>query len=158
MSNTNPPQDLSWLLEDFTRRVPGVMHVLLSSTDGLKLAQASLTTVQAEKVAAALSGLQSLSSALVDILEITASPSGLKQVLVEHEGFMLCLMKVGQGLPVGHGNAGTDPRTVGTCLGVVVEPRADPGQIAYEAGLLSVSLGEYLSTPVRRGGAAASGR
>ena len=47
---SSPPDNLDWLLNDFALRVPGVVHALAVSADGLVVAaSADLTEEQAEQ-------------------------------------------------------------------------------------------------------------
>ncbi|MFE3945894.1 roadblock/LC7 domain-containing protein [Streptomyces sp. NPDC059118] len=158
MHDPASPHDLQWLLDTFIKEVPGVTHCLLATPDGIKITQVNLSDDGADLTAAAVAGLNSLSSALGGALGVMHLPGGLKQVLVEDDRFSFYLMRVGQGLPEGHAMIGTDPLTVVTCLAVVAEPGADIGDIAYNASRLNASLAQYLRTPVRNTDAAVPGR
>ncbi|MGW0670723.1 roadblock/LC7 domain-containing protein [Streptomyces sp. NPDC002746] len=160
MQSSEGAMDLSWLLERFAADVAGVTSVLLLSTDGMGIARAHLGADHAEICSAALCGIAGLCEAFSEALGVSASKgmSSTKQVLIENDSYSVFVTRVGQGLPEGHLKLGVDPRTVGTILGVVVEPGADIGGVAYAATQLNNSLRGYLRTAVRGSDAVAHGR
>ncbi|MGY3676597.1 roadblock/LC7 domain-containing protein [Streptomyces sp. TE33382] len=158
MSDPASPQSSQWLLENFVNEVPGVTHALLASTDGMRVAQVNLTMDESDKTAATLAAIQGLARGLGEALGI-GSGAGVKQVMAECETFSVFLMLVGRGLPGELSPAlGANPSVVATCLGVVTEPGADLGHIAYSASLLNASLARHLTTEVRATGTAVAGR
>ncbi len=48
----NEPTELSWILQDFTGRVPEVTRAIAVSVDGLALAYAGLDRDEADRLAA----------------------------------------------------------------------------------------------------------
>jgi predicted regulator of Ras-like GTPase activity (Roadblock/LC7/MglB family) len=158
MHDPAPTKSLQWLLENFIREVPGVTHALLASTDGIELISVNLPDDRSGQVAAVVAGLQSLGNGLARVLGNSGAGNGVKQVMAELDEFSFFMMRVGHGLPAGHEMVGTDSTTVATCLGIVAEPEADFGHIAFQAAQLSASLARYLTTPVRLSDTAASGR
>ncbi|MFJ5851181.1 roadblock/LC7 domain-containing protein [Streptomyces sp. NPDC092903] len=152
--------DLSWLLERFATDVAGVTNVLLLSTDGFVIARAHMREEDAERCSAALCGIAALCEAFGNALGVSASEGmrSTKQVLIEKDSYSVFVTRVGRGLPEGHLRRGADPSTVGTILGVIVEPKADIGGVAYAATQLNSSLAEHLCTAARGSDAVAPGR
>src|SRR5579875_271748 len=84
------PQDLNWLVTDFTRRVPHAVHAVVVSADGLLLARSEQIPIAfADQLAAIVCGLASLMLGTAQIFQ-AGSPT---QALVEMEGGLL-LIKV----------------------------------------------------------------
>jgi predicted regulator of Ras-like GTPase activity (Roadblock/LC7/MglB family) len=148
-----PDNDLSWLLEDFTARVPGAVGALLASRDGFRLATAGLDQNQADKMSAVMSGLYSLGGGVGEIMEPTGGGS-VRQVIVEHDTQNLFVMSAGDGLPSGGPKQiRSDLGTVSSVLGALVEPETDPGMVGHEMATLIKSVAEHLVTPTRQGDA-----
>ncbi|MFE2426948.1 roadblock/LC7 domain-containing protein [Streptomyces sp. NPDC059373] len=149
MTNDTTANDtgLGWLLEDFVRRVPGTDSAVLASRDGLKLSFAGVTADQADKTAALMSGLHSLSRG---VGEITDSRDGnVRQVVIEHDAAFMFVMSI-DGLPEKTlRELGADPRTASTLLGVLAGPKADAGMVGYEMATLLKSVAEHLVIPTR---------
>ncbi|MEU6332165.1 roadblock/LC7 domain-containing protein [Streptomyces sp. NPDC047049] len=122
---------LDWLLDDLTKRVQKVRHVLVLSNDGLVTgASERLEREDAEHLAAVASGLHSL-----------AKGSGLhfrigrvRQTMVEFDDGVLFVTAAGDG----------------SCLCVLAGADADMGQIAYEMTLLVNRVGEHLGVAARQ--------
>ncbi|MER0484204.1 roadblock/LC7 domain-containing protein [Streptomyces sp. Edi2] len=122
---------LDWLLDDLTKRVQKVRHVLVLSNDGLVTgASERLEREDAEHLAAVASGLHSL-----------AKGSGLhfgigrvRQTMVEFDDGVLFVTAAGDG----------------SCLCVLAGADADMGQIAYEMTLLVNRVGEHLAVAARQ--------
>jgi predicted regulator of Ras-like GTPase activity (Roadblock/LC7/MglB family) len=59
--NGTPDPDFTWLIDDFVRKVHGVTHALIMSSDGLSLTSSEqMTEEEAERLAAIASGMLSL--------------------------------------------------------------------------------------------------
>lgn len=125
---------LDGLLTGLLNRASGTVRVLLASGDGLKLAHTDKDADKADEMAAVMSGLYSLGRGI-----FKNTPGGVRQVVVEHDGGRLFVMSAGAG--------GTG--VVGTVLGVLVLPSADPGLVGYEMTTLIKSLDEHLITEAR---------
>lgn len=119
------PGQLDWLVDDLTARVPAVTAAVLLSRDGLTMASsATVTREDAEYVAAAASGFQSLARGTSHNL----GGGAVRQTVIEMEALLLFIMAAGEG----------------SCLAVVAEQGADLGQIAYEMTLLIRQVGHHL--------------
>ncbi|MFA1538045.1 roadblock/LC7 domain-containing protein [Actinomadura monticuli] len=144
ISVTSTPADdgLSWLLDEFVGRVIGVTAALLVSRDGLKMAAARLADDQADKAAAWVASLHSLARSAGAISGVTAS--GFRQAVIEDDGVLVFVVSAGYER---HGGAGL----VGSVLGILASPDADPGVIGHEMGLLVGSVADHLATRTRGG-------
>lgn len=129
---------LSWLLDDLVTRVGEVDKAVILSRDGLALAaSATLTREDAEHLAAAAAGFQSLARGIGHHFRGGA----VRQTLIEMERSFLFVTTAGEG----------------SCLAVLSPASADAGLIAYEMALLVKRVGQHLSAnprPVPAGGAA----
>jgi predicted regulator of Ras-like GTPase activity (Roadblock/LC7/MglB family) len=119
-TNTN------WLLKRFVRETVGVQHAFAVSSDGLLITFSSnLTRQAADKMAAVITGLQSLSEGAAMLLECP----GLKVVILDlHERYLLV--------------STISPTAV---LGVVAAHSCDLGQVGYEMAFLSEQIGRVLT-------------
>jgi uncharacterized protein len=121
---------LDWLLEDFARSTPGVIHALVVSSDGLRLAATpQVGTVLADQLSAATSGLVSLARGTASML---SSPP-LSQIILEMEGGYLFATSISQG----------------SILAVNTRRSADLGLVGYEMTMLASRVGHAL-TPAAR--------
>ncbi|MER6372581.1 roadblock/LC7 domain-containing protein [Streptomyces mirabilis] len=127
---------LDGLLTGLMNRAPGTVRVLLASGDGLKLAHTDKDADKADEMAAVMSGLYSLGRGI-----FKHTPGGVRQVVVEHDGGRLFVMSAGAGA--------TDPSVVGTVLGVLALPSAEPGLVGYQMTTLIKGLDEHLITEAR---------
>ncbi len=126
-----PPDDFSFLLEDFRNRVPHVLHALAVSTDGLlTAADRNLDRDRAERLAAACAGLVSLLRNAGD--GFGAGP--LSHNLSEFAGGFMFTMA----------------DTSGACLLVFADRDCDLGTVSYEMTELVNRVGDALS-PASRG-------
>ncbi|MET9696825.1 roadblock/LC7 domain-containing protein [Streptomyces sp. NPDC006529] len=124
-------KQLDWLLDDLTRRIQQVRHVVVLSNDGLVTsASAGLAREDAEHLSAVAAGLQSL-----------AKGSGrhfrageVRQTVVEYDDGVLLVMAAGEG----------------SSLCVLTAADADYVQVAYEMTLLVNRVGEHLGVAERR--------
>lgn len=124
--------DLSWTL-DSVLEVPEARHALLVSADGLLMARSKeLGRDQADGVAAAISGLQSLSRTLAGFCEGTSA--GWRQTLVEFDGGWCFLISAGPG----------------AYLAVAASPDVDMMAITFRMQQLVRQLGDKaLTSPPR---------
>jgi len=119
-NNTN------WLLQRFVRETGGVQHAFAVSSDGLLITFSSnLTRQAADKLAAVITGLQSLAEGASTLLECP----GLKVVILDlHERYLL-----------------VSTISSGAVLGVVASNTCDLGQVGYEMAFLSEQIGRVLT-------------
>ena len=122
--------ELDWLLTDFARSTPGVVHALVVSSDGLRLAATpEVDPTLADQLSAATSGLVSLArgtATLLGTLPVT-------QTILEMHGGYLFLTTISQG----------------SLLAVHTERAADMGLVGYEMTMLASRVGHAL-TPAGR--------
>ncbi len=129
---------LDWLLTDFARSTPGVVHALVVSSDGLRLAATSeVDPALADQLSAAVSGLVSLARGAATLLG--AHP--VNQTILEMGGGYLFATSISQG----------------SILAVHTERSADMGLVGYEMTMLASRVGHAL-TPGARPDRAASAR
>ncbi|NUP46482.1 MAG: roadblock/LC7 domain-containing protein [Catenulispora sp.] len=131
---TEPASDqqgsLDWLLNDFAQRVPGVMHALAVSADGIVVAASpSLAEDQADQLAAVAAGLVSLLAGAARLLESEPVRSNLTEL---GAGFLFSM-------------AVND----GASLLVYAARECDIGQVSYAMAELINQVGSTL-TPVAR--------
>ncbi|HEY3687079.1 MAG TPA: roadblock/LC7 domain-containing protein [Streptosporangiaceae bacterium] len=125
------PHDLGWMLESLRSDTPGVQHVLVLSTDGLKASySAGLTADDADQLAAIASGFQSLGLAAAAHF---GSGAGWARNLVEYPGGMLLIIPAGPG----------------SQLAVVAAEDADIDLIGTHMAGLVERIGTHLATPPR---------
>jgi predicted regulator of Ras-like GTPase activity (Roadblock/LC7/MglB family) len=123
--------DLSWML-DSALEIPGALHAVLISADGLLMARTQdFDKDDADRVAAAMSGVQSLSRTLAFFCE---DPTHTwRQTLVEFDGGWVFLISAGEG----------------AYLGVSASPEVDMADITFRMQQLVAQLGKRLTTPPR---------
>lgn len=124
-------QDLSWLITDFTERVPGVTHAVVVSSDGLLLvASEDLPRDHADQLAAVTSGLMSITSGAARLFDDDV----VRQTVVEMgRGFFL-VMSIRDG----------------SILAALANREADVGVVGYEMARLVKQAGELLTPELRR--------
>lgn len=123
--------DLSWML-DSALEIPGALHAVLVSADGLLMARTKdFGKDNADTVAAAMSGVQSLSRSLGFFIE--TGPMRWRQTLVEFDGGWVFLISAGEG----------------AYLGVSASPDVDMQDITFRMQQLVGQLGKALTTPPR---------
>ncbi|HSK61982.1 MAG TPA: roadblock/LC7 domain-containing protein [Actinomycetospora sp.] len=128
----DPRGRLDWLLSDFARSTPGVVHGLVVSSDGLRLAATpEVGPALADQLSAAASGLVSLARGAATLL------NGLpvRQTILEMAGGYLFLTTISHG----------------SLLAVYTERNADMGLVGYEMTMLASRVGHAL-TPAARSG------
>lgn len=125
---------LDWLLVEFVRDTPGVVHGLVVSGDGLRLATSpGVGVALGDQLAAAASGLVSLARGTAQLLGAGA----LSQTILEMTGGYLFVSAVSED----------------ATLAVYAERRCDIGLVGYEMTMLASRVGHAL-TPASRSTAA----
>ena len=130
--NTAGPANgqLGWLLSDFVRGTPGVLHALVVSGDGLPLAASDrVDAVLGDQLSAATSGLVSLARGAAQLLSLAP----VNQTIVEMARGYLFVTSISQG----------------STLAVVAERQCDMGMVGYEMTMLAARVGHAL-TPAPR--------
>ncbi|GGK33151.1 roadblock/LC7 domain-containing protein [Nocardia camponoti] len=124
---------LAWLLEDLA--LPGVRFAVLLSEDGLRIAHShDISKDDAERFAAAASGLRSLGKALA---EFCGGPANaVRQNITEYDEGMLMITAAGQG----------------ALLGVATTMEVDVALVAHRMNELAGRVGHELGAAPRRGG------
>jgi hypothetical protein len=121
---------LDWLINDFARDTPGVLHALVVSGDGLLLASsADVDAKLGDQLSAATSGLVSLSRGAAQLL--TLAP--VSQIIIEMTGGYLFATSISQD----------------STLAVVAQRQCDMGMVGYEMTMLASRVGHAL-TPAHR--------
>jgi predicted regulator of Ras-like GTPase activity (Roadblock/LC7/MglB family) len=122
---------LGWLLDTFARSTPGVVHALVVSGDGLRIAATPSMDVQLmDQLSAATSGLVSLARGTARLLD----RSPVTQTIVEMHG----------------GHLFVTPISDRSLLTVVAAEDCDMGMIGYHMTELAAQVGHAL-TPAARG-------
>lgn len=122
---------LDWLLQDFLTRVPRTFGALLSSRDGLRLALAGVEVDKADTLSAISSGLHALGRGLHEMKG--TGRQGVRQILIEHDDLLLCVMAGGQG----------------SLLSVAAELDADVRMVGHEMTRLVTRVDEHLAVGAR---------
>lgn len=126
-------KDLSWML-DSALDVPEARHAILVSADGLLMARSKgVGRDHADTVAAAMSGMQSLSRTVSDFVGADEPRQGWRQTLVEFDHGWVFLISAGEG----------------AYLAVSASPDADLAEITFRMQQLVGQLGKVLTTPPR---------
>lgn len=130
-------RQLDWLLDDFVKGTPGVLHALVTSGDGLRLAKSSeVSAALADSLSAAVCGMVSLARGAAGLLE--AEP--VTQTIVEMATGYLFATAVGDG----------------STLVVHTARECDIGMVGYEMTMLASRVGHALSPAARNGVPAAA--
>lgn len=123
-------RDLAWLLDDLVERVAHAQKGIVLSNDGLLIASSKdLSREEAEHLAAAAAGFQSLARGTGRFI----GGGTVRQTIVELEKAYFFVTAAGKG----------------ACLAVQAAADADVGLIAYEMARLVTAVGKFLSTPPR---------
>ncbi|GAA2138990.1 roadblock/LC7 domain-containing protein [Kitasatospora kazusensis] len=126
-----PHPDLGWLLTDIVN-VPEVQHAVVVSNDGLEIGRSErIAREDAERLAAACSGLQSLARGVA--VGFGGQRSSTRQIIIEYGGGYLFIVAAG----------------AGTHLAVVTGEAVDAGLVAYQMQVLVERLGAHLTSPPR---------
>ncbi|WP_280210657.1 roadblock/LC7 domain-containing protein [Nocardia cyriacigeorgica] len=127
---TDSTNKLGWLLEDL--EIPGVRFAVLLSDDGLRIAHSSgVAKDNAERFAAAASGLRSLGKALGEFCGGTGN--GVRQNMTEYDQGMILITAAGEG----------------ALLGVSTTTDIDVGLIAHRMNELADRVGHELGSQPR---------
>lgn len=119
-----------WLIANFTEQVPGVVHAVVVSVDGLLLAASSrLPADRADQLSSIASGVVGLTQGAARCLD----GGGVVRTVVEMERGVLLLMSVRDG----------------SCLAVLASPESSVGQVAYEMTVLVDQVGQILTPELR---------
>ncbi|MFE6924475.1 roadblock/LC7 domain-containing protein [Nocardia sp. NPDC057663] len=123
---------LAWLLDDL--ELDGVRFSVLLSDDGLRVAHSpGITRDDAERFAAAASGLRSLGKALGEFCGGPGNP--VRQNMTEYDDGMILTTTAG----------------AGTQLGVATTSDVDLALVAHRMNELAARVGRELGTAPRRG-------
>ncbi|MFQ6394421.1 roadblock/LC7 domain-containing protein [Nocardia sp. KC 131] len=121
---------LGWLLEDLN--APGVRFAVLLSEDGLRIAHSGgVSKDDAERFAAAASGLRSLGKALGEFCGGVGN--GVRQNMTEYDQGMILITAAGEG----------------ALLGVATNTDADVGLVAHRMNELAGRVGHELGSQPR---------
>jgi predicted regulator of Ras-like GTPase activity (Roadblock/LC7/MglB family) len=135
--SNSPVQDLSWLVTDFTKRVPGVEHAAVVSSDGVPLAVSDgIPPGRLENLSAITSGLNSLAGGTAQIL----AGGAVTQTLVTMEQGVLVIVAISDG----------------SSLAALATVDADLDLVAYEMTVLAEQAYGVLTPDPRRPPAAAT--
>ncbi|MEU7642275.1 MULTISPECIES: roadblock/LC7 domain-containing protein [unclassified Streptomyces] len=127
--------DLSWML-DSALELPEAQHAILVSADGLLMARSrEVGRDHADTVAAAMSGMQSLSRTVSDFCNNhgSAMRPQWRQTLVEFDHGWVFLISAGEG----------------AYLAVSASPDVDMAEISFRMQQLVGQLGKALTSPPR---------
>ena len=128
---TDSSNRLGWLLEDLSN-VPGIRFAVLLSDDGLRIAHSDgVAKDDAERFAAAASGLRSLGKALGEFCGGT--DNGVRQNMTEYDQGMILITAAGEG----------------AVLGVSTTPETDIGLVAHRMNELAGRVGHELGAQPR---------
>jgi predicted regulator of Ras-like GTPase activity (Roadblock/LC7/MglB family) len=124
------PQDLDQLINDFTERVPEVVHALVVSSDGVPVtASDRMQPDRLAKLSVITSGLTGLACGASRIFDGGA----VTQALVAMERGTLVIMAIEDG----------------SSFAVLTTAAADLEQVAYEMTVLTEQAGSMFTPPVR---------
>ena len=126
MTASDGATNFNWLIANFVRRTVGVDQTVVVSSDGLLVALGgALDRDSADRLAAVITGIRSLSHGASD----TLARGPVAQVLVEMErGYLLVAAVSG-----------------GAAIGVVASRDCDLGLVGYEMALLVQRVGQQLT-------------
>jgi predicted regulator of Ras-like GTPase activity (Roadblock/LC7/MglB family) len=117
------------ILDNNLSRIAGIEGAVLLSNDGIKLSAYLLERDQAERIAAASSGI----AATMKAISREIDGGGVIRQLVEMDDRYLCIVGCGEG----------------STLIVVTSRKARLGELGGEAVRTAQALGEWLGTPER---------
>jgi predicted regulator of Ras-like GTPase activity (Roadblock/LC7/MglB family) len=122
---------VSWMLSDL--ELPGVRYSVLLSDDGLRIAHSKgIDKDDAERFAAAASGLRSLGKALAEFCGGREN-NGVRQNMTEYDEGMIFITAAGPG----------------ALLGISTTPDADVALVAHRLNELAGRVGHELSSKPR---------
>lgn len=127
---TTPSNDMIYsILDNNLSRIAGIEGAVLLSNDGIKLSAYALDRAQAERMAAASSGI----AATMKAIAREVGGGRVIRQLVEMDDRYLCIVGCGEG----------------STLIVVTSRKARLGELGGEAVRTAQALGEWLGTPER---------
>lgn len=130
MSTPPSSNDLNWLCQDFVRRTPGAAHAVVTSSDGVQIANsAALPDTRAVQVCAVASGLVSLSHGLARCFDAGT----VQKLIVQMDRGFLFLMAVSNG----------------SSLTVLAAPDCDTARVGHEMGAFVERVGRVLTPELR---------
>lgn len=123
---------LTWLLDSFADRAPGVRHAVILSSDGLLVARTrNLDRNDADHLSAVAAGFHSLANGAGDHFGC----GEVRRTVVDLTHGFLFVMAAGDGAR----------------MAVLAEPDADAGLVAYEMSMLVRRMGEHMAILPRYG-------
>jgi len=123
-------QSVNWLVSSFVRRLPGVAHAIVVSSDGLLMAVSErLDRARADQLAAVASGLASLTQGASRCF----GGGKVNQTVVEMDKGFLLVMSIGDG----------------SVAAALAAPTVDIGLVGYEMAMLAAQCGEVLTPGLR---------
>jgi predicted regulator of Ras-like GTPase activity (Roadblock/LC7/MglB family) len=123
-------QNLNWLVQNFVKKVPGVIHTIVVSADGLLMALSDdLDRATADQLAAVASGLSSLTQGAARYF----GGGSVNQTVVEMDKGFLFVMSISDG----------------SVLAVLATLQCDIGLVGYEMALLVARAGDVLTPAIR---------
>ena len=123
-------QNLNWLVQNFVKKVPGVIHTIVVSADGLLMALSDdLDRATADQLSAVASGLSSLTQGAARYF----GGGSVNQTVVEMEKGFLFVMSISDG----------------SVLAVLATLQSDIGLVGYEMALLVARAGDVLTPAIR---------
>ncbi|WP_238489693.1 roadblock/LC7 domain-containing protein [Streptomyces sp. UNOC14_S4] len=125
---------MDWMLKDLATGVPQTRHVIVLSSDGLRMAQYGTDPDAADRLAAACAGLQSLSTAIA--AEFPHGDGQMRLVVIEVDGGFFYLMAAGSG----------------AFLAVLADDDVDAELMGMRMRDLVARIGSHLTSPPRVGG------
>lgn len=126
--------NMDWMLKDLAESVPGTRHVVVLSSDGLRMATYGGDADAADRLAAACAGLQSLAAAVGS--EFPRGDGRMRLVVIEMSGGFFYLMAAGPG----------------AYLAVLADEGVDAGLMGQRMRDLVARIGAHLSSPPRTDG------
>ena len=124
---------LDWMLNNFQRATPGVLHALVVSADGLRVAASDQVDDRlADQLSAATSGLVSLANGAAQLVQL----GPVTQTIVELAAGHLFVTQI----------------STGAMLAVVAGQACDMGMVGYEMTVLASQVGHALTPTARESG------
>lgn len=131
---TTQRANMDWMLKDLAASVPQTRHVVVLSSDGLRMGAYGADVDTADRIAAACAGLQSLAAAIGS--EFPQGSGRMRLVVIEVSGGFFYLMAAGSG----------------AYLAVVADEGVDAGLMGQQMRDLVARIGEHLAAPPRHDG------
>lgn len=128
--------DMDWMLRDLAESVPQTRHVVVLSSDGLRMAQHGTEPDTADRLAAACAGLQSLAKSIAGVFP--QSNGRMRMLVIEVDGGFFYLMAAG----------------AGAWLAVAADEGVDAGLMGQRMRDLVARIGAHLTSPPRDDGQA----